>query len=288
MNLGGVMVFEPPAGEVAPTVEAVREQLAARLGEIPRYLQRLSSARTGGLAWPHWVPDERFDIRHHVGHAKLPTPGDSEQLSDWTAEFFSRPLDRTRPLWEIVLVEGLESGHWALGWKTHHCLVDGVVAVELLSRAAGSRADGEDGANAAEERVARTVMAITHPRGRCSGRRRHRARGQRRGSRCRPSQGGVGPLTPGRRADRARRAARHAPHFTERADRPDAPVRRRASPAGGAESDRSPPRRLDHRCGAGGGDRRPASVAALARGGASETRAARAGAGHPPRLHRID
>ena len=132
MNLGGVMVFEPAAG-VAPTVEAVREQLAARLGEIPRYLQRLSSTRTGGLAWPHWVPDERFDIRRHVGHAELPTPGDSEQLNDWTAEFFSRPLDRTRPLWEMVLIEGLESGHWALGWKTHHCLVDGVVAVELLS-----------------------------------------------------------------------------------------------------------------------------------------------------------
>ena len=132
MNLGGVMVFEPPAGGAAPTVEAVRELLAARLSEIPRYLQRLSSTRTRALAWPHWVPDDRFDIRHHVGHALLPAPGDSGQLSDWTAEFFSLPLDRKRPLWEIVLVEGLESGRWALGWKTHHCLVDGVVAVELI------------------------------------------------------------------------------------------------------------------------------------------------------------
>ena len=132
MILGGVMVFDPPAGGVAPTVEAVREHLAARLGELPRYTQRLSSTRTGGLAWPHWVPDERFDIRHHVGDYRLPTPGDSGQLSDWTAGFFSRPLDRNRPLWEMVLVEGLESGQWALGWKTHHCLVDGVVAVELI------------------------------------------------------------------------------------------------------------------------------------------------------------
>ena len=132
MSIGGVMVFDPPARGRVPTVEAVREQLAARLTEIPRYLQRLSSARTGGLAWPRWVPDERFDIRHHVGHAQLPTPGDSRQLSDWTAEFFSRPLDRRRPLWEMVLVEGLAGGHWALGWKTHHCLVDGVVAVELI------------------------------------------------------------------------------------------------------------------------------------------------------------
>ena len=132
MILGGVMVFDPPAGGVAPTVEAVREHLAARLGELPRYTQRLSSARTRSLAWPRWVPDKRFDVRDHVGHDWLPTPGDSGQLSDWAAEFFSRPLDRDRPLWEMVLVEGLDSGRWALGWKTHHCLVDGVVAVELI------------------------------------------------------------------------------------------------------------------------------------------------------------
>ena len=133
MTLGGVMVFDPPAGGVAPTVEAVREHLVARLGELPRYMQRLSSTRTGSLAWPHWVPDEHFDIRHHVDRAELPAPGDEGQLCDWTAEFFSRPLDRTRPLWEMVLIDGLESGRWALGWKTHHCLVDGVVAVDLIA-----------------------------------------------------------------------------------------------------------------------------------------------------------
>ena len=132
MSIGGVMVFEPPAGGVAPTVEAVREHLAARLGELPRYSQRLSSARTGSLARPQWVPDERFDIRDHVGHGELPAPGDDGQLGDWTAEFFSRPLDRTRPLWEMMLVERLEGGHWALGWKTHHCLVDGVGSVDLI------------------------------------------------------------------------------------------------------------------------------------------------------------
>ena len=132
MSIGGLMVFDPLPGGAAPTVEAVREHLAARLGELPRYSQRLSSALTGSFAWPQWVPDERFDIRQHVGHAELPAPGDDGQLSDWTAEFFSRPLDRTRPLWEMMLVEGLEGGHWALGWKTHHCLVDGVGSVDLI------------------------------------------------------------------------------------------------------------------------------------------------------------
>jgi diacylglycerol O-acyltransferase len=132
MSIGGVMVFDPPAGGGAPTVEVVREHLAARLGELPRYSQRLSRARTRRFAWPQWVPDERFDIRQHVGHAELPAPGDDGQLCDWTAEFFSRPLDRARPLWEMKLVEGLEGGHWALGWKTHHCLVDGVGSVDLI------------------------------------------------------------------------------------------------------------------------------------------------------------
>ena len=81
MSLGGVMVFEPPEGGVAPTLEALREQLSARLSHIPRYLQRLSSARTEALAWPQWVPDERFEIRHHVGHDKPPAPGDTGQLA---------------------------------------------------------------------------------------------------------------------------------------------------------------------------------------------------------------
>jgi diacylglycerol O-acyltransferase len=138
MSLGGVMVFDPPADGVVPSVEAVRERLGARLGELPRYTQRLSSARTGSLAWPRWVPEERFDIRHHVGHAELPAPGDDLQLRDWTAAFFSRPLDRTRPLWEMMLVEGLAGGRWALGWKTHHCLVDGGGSVNLIGLLLGS------------------------------------------------------------------------------------------------------------------------------------------------------
>ena len=272
MSIGGVMVFDPPAGGVAPTVEAVREHLAARLGELPRYSQRLSSARTGSLAWPQWVPDERFDIRHHVGHAELPAPGDDGQLSDWTAEFFSRPLDRTRPLWEMMLVEGLEGGHWALGWKTHHCLVDGVGSVDLIGLLLGPGADGENRVGVAEERVCRTIVAVTRSRGGCSGRGRRRARRQRGGSRRGASQGGAGALAPGRPADRARRASRRAPHLAERADRADAPVRRGARAAGGAESDRAPPRRVGHRRGAGGFHQRPAAVAALARGGAAVAR----------------
>ena len=142
--------------------------------------------------------------------------------------------------------------------------------------AAGPRADGEHRAGVAEERVRRTIVAVTRSRGGCSGRRGRRARRQRGGSRRGASQGGAGALAPGRPADRARRASRRAPHLAERADRADAPVRRGARAAGGAESDRAPPRRVGHRRGAGGFHQRPAAVAALARGGAAVARALRA------------
>ena len=133
MSIGGVMVFDPlPDGSV-PTVETIRSSLAERLGALPRYSQRLSSRRTGSFAWPHWEPDEQFDISDHVRRASLPAPGTEAQLCDWAADFFSHPLDRARPLWENVLIEGLEHGRWALATKTHHCLVDGVGSVDVVN-----------------------------------------------------------------------------------------------------------------------------------------------------------
>ena len=132
MSIGGVMVFDPRPGGGVPDINSVRANLATRFAQLPRYEQRLSSPHTGGLSWPHWVDDERFDIGYHVRHGALPAPGGRAELADWTGDFFSHPLDRTRPLWEIVLLEGLEGGRWALVHKTHHCLVDGVGSVDVL------------------------------------------------------------------------------------------------------------------------------------------------------------
>ncbi len=132
MSIGGAMIFDPVPGGGVPGIEDLRVHMAARLGELPRYTQRLSSHRTDTLAWPQWVDDERFDIRDHVRRAALPPPGSAEQLCDFVAELFSHPLDRNRPLWEVVLVEGLEQGRWALAQKTHHCLVDGVGSVDVV------------------------------------------------------------------------------------------------------------------------------------------------------------
>ena len=131
MSIGGVMVFDPLPQGGAPAVEEVSANLAARLGQLPRYTQRLSSARTGGWSWPQWTEDERFDIRSHVRRAALPAPGSRAQLCDWAADFYSHRLDRTRPLWEVMLIEGLEDGRWAIAHKTHHCMVDGVGSVDV-------------------------------------------------------------------------------------------------------------------------------------------------------------
>lgn len=132
MHIGGVMVFDPlPDGSV-PTIEALRASIGARLASLPRYSQRLSCERTGGLSWPHWLDDHRFDIRGHVHRAALPAPGGPEELCEWAGEFFSHRLDRTRPLWEMALVEGLADGRWALASKTHHALVDGVGSVGVV------------------------------------------------------------------------------------------------------------------------------------------------------------
>jgi len=131
MSIGGVMVFDPPADGEPPTVEEICADLAPRLAQLSRYSQRLSSPHTGRLAWPHWVPDERFDIRNHITHVALPAPGGTRELCDWAADFYSHRLDRTRPLWEMALIEGLEGGQWAIAHKTHHCLVDGVGSVDV-------------------------------------------------------------------------------------------------------------------------------------------------------------
>jgi WS/DGAT/MGAT family acyltransferase len=131
MSIGGVLVFDPLPEGGAPTVEEVCANLGERLGQLPRYSQRLSSQRTGGLSWPRWTEDARFRIRDHVGHVALPAPGGHAELCEWAADFYSHRLDRTRPLWEVALIEGLPGGRWALAHKTHHCLVDGVGSVDV-------------------------------------------------------------------------------------------------------------------------------------------------------------
>jgi diacylglycerol O-acyltransferase len=85
------------------------------------------------LGRPVWVDDPHFDLGYHLRHTALPSPGGDDLFCQMMGRLMSQPLDRERPLWETWLVEGLHSGRWALVFKIHHCMVDGIAGVELLT-----------------------------------------------------------------------------------------------------------------------------------------------------------
>ncbi len=128
MHIGGVMIFEGPP----PPYAALLQHIEARLDLVPRYRQRLLMPRLE-MGRPLWIDDTRFTLTYHVRHSALPPPGSTEQLQRFTARFFSQRLDRSKPLWEIYLVEGLEGGRFALVNKTHHAMVDGVSGVDIAT-----------------------------------------------------------------------------------------------------------------------------------------------------------
>jgi WS/DGAT/MGAT family acyltransferase len=133
MHIGAVMVFAPRPGGGCPSPDEVRGRLALRLDSLPRFRQRLSSPVVSGSGFPHWEPDPCFDLDHHIRRAALPAPGGTAELLEWAGDFYSHRLERTRPLWEMVVLEGLEHGRWALCTKTHHALVDGIGSVDAAA-----------------------------------------------------------------------------------------------------------------------------------------------------------
>jgi WS/DGAT/MGAT family acyltransferase len=143
MHVGGTSIFEGGSlvgADGGVDVERVRDYIGSRLHLIPRYRQRL--AHVPIEEYPVWVDDDRLNLRYHVRHASLPRPGDTEQLRQLVGRIMSQQLDRRRPLWEVWIVEGLEGGRFAMVLKTHHCVVDGVSGVNLLSVLL--RADADD------------------------------------------------------------------------------------------------------------------------------------------------
>jgi WS/DGAT/MGAT family acyltransferase len=128
MHVGSVMVFQPPR-EGFDYDQLVRI-IESRIGAIPRFRQKVLDV-PGRIANPVWVDDEAFDMGYHVRRAGLPRPGSDRQLQDFVARVQPRKLDRTRPLWEVYLVEGLHDGRFAIVTKTHHALIDGVNALDI-------------------------------------------------------------------------------------------------------------------------------------------------------------
>ena len=128
MHVGALSIFEGPA----PALDDFLEQLRSRLHLVPRYRQKLSYPPLSS-GRPLWVDDPNFNLDYHVRQTALPAPGSEEQLLLLTARIFSQQLDRSKPLWETWLVEGLEGNRFALISKTHHSLIDGIAGVDLAT-----------------------------------------------------------------------------------------------------------------------------------------------------------
>jgi diacylglycerol O-acyltransferase len=128
MHIGSVGIFEGPA----PSLEQVTAAIAAKLPLVPRYRQRVRFLPLA-IARPVWVDDPHFNLDYHVRHTALPSPGGDEQLRNLVGRVMAQKLDRSKPLWELWIAEGLGEGRWAIVNKIHHCMVDGVSATDLMS-----------------------------------------------------------------------------------------------------------------------------------------------------------
>jgi len=128
MHVGAVLIFEGPP----PDYESFLEHVRSRLHLVPRFRQKLAfpPIETGR---PFWVDDPNFNLSYHVRHSALPEPGSEDQLRNIAGRLYSQRLDRSKPLWELWLVQGLERNRFALVNKTHHALVDGVAGVDIAT-----------------------------------------------------------------------------------------------------------------------------------------------------------
>src|SRR5689334_8699352 len=128
MHVGAVCLFEGPA----PSFGDFADHIRTRLHLVPRYRQKLAFPPLES-GRPLWVDDPSFNLEYHVRHTALPSPGSEAQLRALAARIHSQALDRSKPLWELWLVQGLEGNRFALVTKTHHALVDGVSGVDLAT-----------------------------------------------------------------------------------------------------------------------------------------------------------
>jgi diacylglycerol O-acyltransferase / wax synthase len=128
MHVASMSIFEGPA----PSHDEFRNHLASRLHLVPRFRQKLRFVPFG-QGRPLWVDDPHLNLDYHVRRTALPAPGSEEQLRNLAARVFSQQLDRSKPLWEMWLVEGLHDGRFAVIGKSHHALVDGISGVDITT-----------------------------------------------------------------------------------------------------------------------------------------------------------
>ncbi|MCW2968569.1 MAG: wax ester/triacylglycerol synthase family O-acyltransferase, partial [Solirubrobacteraceae bacterium] len=143
MHIGALALFEGRP----PTHGELLHHIRGRLHLVPRYRQRVADAPLR-LGRQRWIDDPRFNLEYHVRHTALAAPGDERQLHRLAARIFSQRLDRSKPLWEMWMVEGLAGGGFAVISKTHHSLVDGISGVDLMTTLFDLDAEPDRGSDA--------------------------------------------------------------------------------------------------------------------------------------------
>ena len=134
-HVGSVCIVDAgvaPGVESGLTLEHLTRVIASRLPLVPLFRRRLVTVPFG-LDHPYWIEDPDFDIEFHVRELALPAPGNDRQLSEQVARLHARPLDRSRPLWELYLITGLRGGRAAIYSKIHHAAIDGVSGGDILT-----------------------------------------------------------------------------------------------------------------------------------------------------------
>jgi diacylglycerol O-acyltransferase len=153
-HVTGLMIFERPSPDYDP-FGAVRAKFASLVGTLEPTRRRLVQVPFG-LDHPYWVFDPAFDLDFHVRALNLARPGRDDQLAEQVARIVARPLDRSRPLWEVYVIDGLESGRWALLTKYHHATIDGASGQLMLQIITDSEPDAPppgDGPDWEPERI---------------------------------------------------------------------------------------------------------------------------------------
>src|SRR6201990_3218998 len=133
------MIFERPSADYDPFA-AVYAKYASLVGELEPLRRRLVEVPFG-LDHPYWVADPNLDLDFHVREIQLARPGMVDQLAEQVSRIVGRPMDRSRPLWEVYVIDGLHSGRWALLTKYHHATIDGAAGQLMLQIMTGRDSD---------------------------------------------------------------------------------------------------------------------------------------------------
>jgi WS/DGAT/MGAT family acyltransferase len=131
LQVSAIMVFDPSTVPGGYSFERVKATVASRLHLVPPFRRRLIPVPFN-LHHPIWIEDPDFDLDFHLRRIAAPAPGGPRELADIAGDIAGRQLDRTKPLWEIWVVEGLQNGHIATVSKMHHCTIDGVSGANIL------------------------------------------------------------------------------------------------------------------------------------------------------------